>query len=68
MVAPGYWLVTISHAGSRISVRRCVLQLHHASRKTRYLRNALIGFRYVYGSDLAFAANSPAGQDYKLAD
>lgn len=33
-------------------------------RKTRYLRNALIGFRYVYGSDLAFAANSPAGQDY----
>lgn len=33
-------------------------------RKTRYLRNALIGLRYVYGSDLAFAANSPSGQNY----
>ena len=33
-------------------------------RGTRYLRNALIGLRYVYGTDLAFAANAPAGQNY----
>lgn len=33
-------------------------------RSTRYLRNAYVGLRYVYGDDLAFAANSPGGRDY----
>jgi FAD/FMN-containing dehydrogenase len=34
------------------------------ARGTRYLRRALLAFRYVHGEDLAFAGNAPARDDY----